>query len=91
MCDVTPLGAASWHAVCLTPPAWPYALRCLAHACPWLAVADALTAGMAGAILAKLTNIVHVNSLQRFYPPQSLQGLAQRVDSRINFKDLAAR
>jgi hypothetical protein len=46
---------------------------------------------MAGALLTKLTNIVNVNSLQRFYPPQALQALAARLDSRVNFTDLAAR
>jgi hypothetical protein len=29
--------------------------------------------------------------LQRFYSPQALQAVATRLDSRVNFRDLAAR
>jgi hypothetical protein len=47
--------------------------------------------GMLGAIQAKLTQIASVNQLQRFYPPQALSGLASRLDSRVNFRELAAR
>lgn len=46
---------------------------------------------MLGAIQAKLTQIASVNQLQRFYPPQALSGLASRLDSRVNFRELAAR
>jgi hypothetical protein len=46
---------------------------------------------MAGAIHAKLSQIVAANQLQRFYPPQSLQAVAARLDARVNFRDLAAR
>lgn len=47
--------------------------------------------GMVNSILTKLNQIVSVNQLQRFYNPQSLQALATRLDSRVNFRDLAAR
>ena len=47
--------------------------------------------GMVSSILAKLNNIVAVNQLQRFYSPQGLQALAAKLDSRVNFRDLAAR
>jgi hypothetical protein len=46
---------------------------------------------MLGSIQAKLNQIVASNQLQRFYPPQALSGLASRLDSRVNFRDLAAR
>lgn len=46
---------------------------------------------MANAILTKMNQIVTANQLQRFYPPQALQALAARVDSRVNFRDLATR
>lgn len=41
-------------------------------------------------ILARLQTIVLTNSLQRFYPPQQLDAVAQRV-ARIDFHELAAR
>ncbi|KIZ02628.1 hypothetical protein MNEG_5332 [Monoraphidium neglectum] len=56
-------------------------------------------AGMGGAsggglsapsILARLQKIVQVNGLQRFYPPQQLEAVAQRV-ARVDFHGLAAR
>eukprot|EP00879_Flechtneria_rotunda_P000381 GHRR01000473.1.p2 GENE.GHRR01000473.1~~GHRR01000473.1.p2 ORF type:complete len:470 (+),score=208.18 GHRR01000473.1:347-1756(+) len=47
--------------------------------------------GMAGSILTKLQTIVNVNQLHRFYSPPALQALAQKLDSRVNFRDLAAR
>jgi hypothetical protein len=47
--------------------------------------------GMLGSIQAKLSQIVSVNQLQRFYPPQALQALASRLDSRVNFRELASR
>jgi hypothetical protein len=46
---------------------------------------------MLGSIQAKLSQIVSVNQLQRFYPPQALQALASRLDSRVNFRELASR
>lgn len=55
------------------------------------AVAGGAPGGMAGAILAKLNAIAAANQLQRFYSPQALQALASRLDSRVNFRDLAAR
>ena len=47
--------------------------------------------GMLGSINAKLSQIVSANQLQRFYPPQALQALASRLDSRVNFRELASR
>lgn len=46
---------------------------------------------MLGSIQAKLSQIVAANQLQRFYPPQTVSALASRLDSRVNFRDLAAR
>jgi uncharacterized protein YegL len=47
--------------------------------------------GMANAILTKLNQIVTTNQLQRFYSPQAVQALASKLDSRVNFRELAAR
>jgi hypothetical protein len=46
---------------------------------------------MLGSIQAKLSQIVAVNQLQRFYPPQAVSALASRLDGRVNFRELAAR
>eukprot|EP00775_Hariotina_reticulata_P010678 gene10678-10837_t len=50
-----------------------------------------LPGGMAGVIFNKLQAIAAANQLQRFYSPQALQALASRLDSRVNFRDIAAR
>ncbi|GAQ87873.1 hypothetical protein KFL_003840050 [Klebsormidium nitens] len=42
-------------------------------------------------ILAKLQSIVQVNQLHRFYQPQQLQTLAQRIEQTVDFNALAAR
>ena len=47
--------------------------------------------GMVGSIQAKLQSIVAANQLQRFYTPQSVAALSSRLDSRVNFRELAAR
>jgi hypothetical protein len=50
-----------------------------------------LRAGQGGGILFKLQNIVKVNQLETFYPPQALQALAEKIDLTVNFDTLAAR
>lgn len=52
---------------------------------------DKLRAGQGGGILFKLQNIVKVNQLEAFYPPQALQALAEKIDLTVNFDTLAAR
>jgi len=47
-------------------------------------------AGPAAALLPRLQKIVQTNSLQRFYPPQQLEAVAQRL-ARVDFGALAAR
>lgn len=49
------------------------------------------TQGHTQGILAKLQSIVQVNQLHRFYQPQQLQTLAQRVEQTVDFNALAAR
>jgi len=58
---------------------------------PGASAAGGAPGGLATAIHNKLSSIVAANQLQRFYPAQALGALSSRLDSRVNFRDLAAR
>ncbi|GAQ84526.1 hypothetical protein KFL_001930040 [Klebsormidium nitens] len=47
--------------------------------------------GAAGAVEAKLQHVVRENQLDRFYPPQAVQALAQRITQTVNFDQLASK
>lgn len=57
----------------------------------WICLFRLTFAGEAGAIQAKLQQIVQMNQLQRFYPPQAIQALAQRISQTVDFNQLAAK